>query len=43
MATCATILFVLEQVCAKGLPARSLLKALGPGFTASCVALRHVA
>ena len=26
-----------------GLPARSLLTALGPGFTASCVALRHAA
>jgi alkylresorcinol/alkylpyrone synthase len=38
-----TILFVLEQVRAKGLPARSLLTALGPGFTASCVALRHAA
>jgi alkylresorcinol/alkylpyrone synthase len=38
-----TILFVLEQVRAKGLPPRSLLTALGPGFTASCVALRHVA
>lgn len=38
-----TILFVLEQAVAKGLPARSLLTALGPGFTASCVALRHAA
>jgi alkylresorcinol/alkylpyrone synthase len=38
-----TILFVLEQVRARGLPARSLLTALGPGFTASCVALRHAA
>jgi alkylresorcinol/alkylpyrone synthase len=38
-----TILFVLEQVRAQGLPARSLLTALGPGFTASCVALRHAA
>src|SRR3984893_12838 len=38
-----TILFVLEQAAAKGLPARSLLTALGPGFTASCVALRHAA
>jgi alkylresorcinol/alkylpyrone synthase len=38
-----TILFVLEQARAKGLPARSLLTALGPGFTASCVALRHAA
>ena len=27
----------------KGLPPRSLLTALGPGFTASCVALRHAA
>src|SRR5665213_3436901 len=36
-----TVLFVLEQAVAKGLPARSLLTALGPGFTASCVALRH--
>jgi alkylresorcinol/alkylpyrone synthase len=39
----ATVLFVLEQVRARGLPARSLVTALGPGFTASCVALRHAA
>jgi alkylresorcinol/alkylpyrone synthase len=38
-----TVLFVLEQAYAKGLPARSLLTALGPGFTASCVTLRHAA
>jgi alkylresorcinol/alkylpyrone synthase len=38
-----TILFVLEQLRAQGLPPRSLLTALGPGFTASCVALRHAA
>jgi alkylresorcinol/alkylpyrone synthase len=38
-----TILFVLEQARAKGLPARALLTALGPGFTASCVSLRHAA
>jgi alkylresorcinol/alkylpyrone synthase len=38
-----TVLFVLEKVRTKGLPARSLLTALGPGFTASCVALRHAA
>jgi alkylresorcinol/alkylpyrone synthase len=38
-----TVLFVLEQAIAKRLPARSLLTALGPGFTASCVALRHAA
>jgi alkylresorcinol/alkylpyrone synthase len=38
-----TVLFVLEQARVRGLPARSLLTALGPGFTASCVALRHAA
>jgi alkylresorcinol/alkylpyrone synthase len=38
-----TVLFVLERVRNAGLPARSLLTALGPGFTASCVALRHAA
>ncbi|MCP1840575.1 alkylresorcinol/alkylpyrone synthase [Bradyrhizobium sp. USDA 4524] len=38
-----TVLFVLERACAKGLPPRSLLTALGPGFTLSCVALRHAA
>jgi len=38
-----TVLFVLEQARAEGLPARSLLTALGPGFTASCVTLRHLA
>ena len=38
-----TVLFILERARAKGLPARSLLTALGPGFTASCVALRHAA
>jgi len=38
-----TVLFVLEQARAKGLPPRSLLTALGPGFTASCVALKHAA
>ena len=38
-----TVLFALEREQAKGLPARSLLTALGPGFTASCVTLRHAA
>ena len=38
-----TVLFVLERALAQGLPQRSLLTALGPGFTASCVALRHAA
>jgi alkylresorcinol/alkylpyrone synthase len=38
-----TVLFVLERACAQGLPKRSLMTSLGPGFTASCVALRHAA
>src|SRR5579864_3660540 len=38
-----TVLFVLERMLAQGLPQRSLLTALGPGFTASCVSLRHAA
>jgi alkylresorcinol/alkylpyrone synthase len=38
-----TVLFVLERARAQGLPPRSLLIALGPGFTASCVALRQAA
>jgi alkylresorcinol/alkylpyrone synthase len=38
-----TVLFILERALAKGLPSRSLLTALGPGFTASCISLRHAA
>jgi alkylresorcinol/alkylpyrone synthase len=38
-----TVLFVLEHARNEGLPPRSLLTALGPGFTASCVTLRHAA
>jgi alkylresorcinol/alkylpyrone synthase len=38
-----TVLFVLERLRNAGLPARSLLTALGPGFTASCASLRHAA
>ncbi len=38
-----TVLFVLERARARGLPRRSVLTALGPGFTASCVSLRHAA
>ncbi len=38
-----TVLFILERARKKGLPPRSLLTALGPGFTASCVSLRHAA
>lgn len=38
-----TVLFILERALAKGLPARSLLTALGPGFTASCVSVQQAA
>lgn len=38
-----TVLFVLDRARANGLPPRSLLTSLGPGFTASCVALQHAA
>ncbi|HET7885262.1 MAG TPA: type III polyketide synthase [Bradyrhizobium sp.] len=38
-----TVLFILERTMARGLPQRSLVTALGPGFTASCVSLRHAA
>jgi hypothetical protein len=42
MATCRppTALFVLERLIQSGLPSRTLLTAMGPGFTASCVSLR---
>jgi alkylresorcinol/alkylpyrone synthase len=36
-----TVLFVLERVLRAGLPERSLLVAMGPGFTASCLALER--
>jgi alkylresorcinol/alkylpyrone synthase len=36
-----TVLFVLERALRDGLPRRSLLSALGPGFTASCVTLEQ--
>jgi alkylresorcinol/alkylpyrone synthase len=38
-----TALFVLERLIGAGLPARTLLTAMGPGFTASCVALQSAA
>ncbi len=38
-----TALFVLDRVVRAGLPRRTLLSAMGPGFTASCVALRTAA
>jgi alkylresorcinol/alkylpyrone synthase len=38
-----TALFVLDRLIAAGLPRRTLLTAMGPGFTASCVGLRRSA
>ena len=38
-----TVLFVLERLLAAGLPQTTLMTALGPGFTASCVALASAA
>lgn len=38
-----TVLFILERVIAAGLPERSALVAMGPGFTASCVSLARAA
>ena len=38
-----TVLFVLEKVIAQGLPDCSLVNAMGPGFTSSCVVLRRAA
>lgn len=35
-----TVLFVLERAIRAGLPGRSAMIAMGPGFTASCVTLR---
>jgi alkylresorcinol/alkylpyrone synthase len=38
-----TALFVLERVYHERLPSRTLLTAMGPGFTASCVSLKRAA
>jgi len=38
-----TILFVLERALKAGLPPRSAMVAMGPGFTASCVTLKRAA
>ena len=38
-----TVLFVLDRVIAEGLPERSVLTAMGPGFTASCLSLKNAA
>lgn len=35
-----TVFFVLELLIKKGLPERTLISSLGPGFTSSCVSLR---
>lgn len=37
-----TVMFVLERVITAGLPPRSALLALGPGFSASCITLKRV-
>jgi alkylresorcinol/alkylpyrone synthase len=34
-----TVLFVLERLVEQGLPARTVMTALGPGFTCSCLSL----
>ncbi|MFT4185062.1 MAG: type III polyketide synthase [Rhizobium sp.] len=38
-----TVLFVLERAIARGLPKRSALIAMGPGFSASCITLKRAA
>jgi alkylresorcinol/alkylpyrone synthase len=38
-----TALFVLERLIEAGLPSRTLLSAMGPGFTASCVSFKRAA
>jgi alkylresorcinol/alkylpyrone synthase len=38
-----TALFVLDRLIQTGLPPRTLLTAMGPGFTASCVSLKRAA
>lgn len=35
-----TVFFVLDRVLQAGLPSRSVLTAMGPGFSASCVSLK---
>ena len=38
-----TAFFVLERLIQAGMPSRTLLTAMGPGFTASCVSLKRAA
>ncbi|HEY2446859.1 MAG TPA: 3-oxoacyl-[acyl-carrier-protein] synthase III C-terminal domain-containing protein [Rhizomicrobium sp.] len=39
----ATVLFVLDEILRAGLPRRSVMTAMGPGFSASCVSLQRAA
>ena len=38
-----TVLFVLDRILRAGMPSRTLLTAMGPGFTSSCVSLKRAA
>ena len=38
-----TVLFVLDHMLRAGLPSRSVVTAMGPGFSASCVSLKKAA
>src|SRR6202167_2131916 len=38
-----TVLFVLDRILREGMPPRTLLTAMGPGFTSSCVSLKRAA
>jgi alkylresorcinol/alkylpyrone synthase len=38
-----TVLFVLEQLLARGLPERTLMTAFGPGFTCAGLMLERAA
>jgi alkylresorcinol/alkylpyrone synthase len=38
-----TALFVLDRTLREGLPSRSVVTAMGPGFSASCVSLKRAA
>jgi alkylresorcinol/alkylpyrone synthase len=38
-----TVLFVLERLLKQGLPPRTVITAMGPGFTCGCLSLAHAA
>jgi len=38
-----TVLFVLERLVKQGLPERTVMTAMGPGFTCSCLSLARAA